>query len=391
MNTEVELEIKNQLLKNNCQLKIFTKKSENITYICACGLEKKQMYADYIRRKCRTCTEKRIRDDDFKEGYENDIIEESCEIWRRIKGGWISSFGYCKNVENKLLTLCMDKYRYNIGGKQEYVSRLIAKSFKIKDYEKIEGNQSNIVRFKEWYEPKDKSEEEYKKVIKNFKVDNLYIGTKIELGYESCLKSKKSENFQEKLKMDIHHYKEDEKVILEFLPNHSMCKDGNIYNGTRFLTGSKSNDDKYLKICLIEKTYSLHRLVCIAFHPIPGKTKYEDYDDLQVNHINGEVDKDGLLSNHADNLEWMNASQNMMHSYENSLNKKQRSILQFNKETKVLIKEFRSVVEASRETGEKEHQIREISKGKNNSKANFLWKYKDESKSEEFSKKYSKK
>ena len=80
MNTEVELEIKNQLLKNNCQLKIFTKKSENITYICACGLEKKQMYADYIRRKCRTCTEKRIRDDDFKEGYENDIIEESCEI-----------------------------------------------------------------------------------------------------------------------------------------------------------------------------------------------------------------------------------------------------------------------------------------------------------------------
>ena len=38
------------------------------------------MYADYIRRKCRTCTEKRIRDDDFKEGYENDIIEESCEI-----------------------------------------------------------------------------------------------------------------------------------------------------------------------------------------------------------------------------------------------------------------------------------------------------------------------
>ena len=110
-----------------------------------------------------------------------------------------------------------------------------------------------------------------------------------------------------------------------------------------------------------------------------------------MNHINGEVDKDGLLSNHADNLEWMNASQNMMHSYENSLNKKQRSILQFNKETKVLIKEFRSVVEASRETGEKEHQIREISKGKNNSKANFLWKYKDESKSEEFSKKYSKK
>ena len=77
--------------------------------------------------------------------------------------------------------------------------------------------------------------------------------------------------------------------------------------------------------------------------------------------------------------------------WKNNLNKKQRSILQFDKETKVFIKEYRSIAEASRKTEEKEHQIREIAKGKNNSKANFLWKYKDESKTEEYSKKYSKK
>ena len=41
METEVGLEIKNQLLKNNCQLKTFIKKSENMIYICACGIEKK--------------------------------------------------------------------------------------------------------------------------------------------------------------------------------------------------------------------------------------------------------------------------------------------------------------------------------------------------------------
>jgi hypothetical protein len=81
----------------------------------------------------------------------------------------------------------------------------------------------------------------------------------------------------------------------------------------------------------------------------------------------------------------------MFHSYEQSLNKKQRSILQFEKETKVLIKEHRSIAEASRESGEKEHQIREIAKGKTNSKASFLWKYKDEEKTEEYSKKYSRK
>jgi hypothetical protein len=59
------------------------------------------------------------------------------------------------------------------------------------------------------------------------------------------------------------------------------------------------------------------------FHPISEKTKYEDYDDLQVNHINGETDENGLLSNHSDNLEWTSSSENMMHSYKQSLNKKQ--------------------------------------------------------------------
>jgi hypothetical protein len=377
-------EVRQLLLKNNCELKIFTKKSENIIYICACGIERSQMYKDYIRRNCRICNEKRIRDDDFKEGYIDDIKEESGEIWRRVKGGWVSSFGRCKNVENKLLT----KYRYTIGGKSDYASRIIAIAFKIKDYEKIIGNQHYIIRLNKWYEPKDKSEEEYQKVIQNFRVDNLYIGTKKETGHENGLKSRKSENFQDKLRMDINHYKENEKIILDFLPNHIICKDGNIYNRLRFLTGSKN--EKYLKICLEDKTYYLHRLICIAFHPIPGKIKYEEYDDLQVNHINGEKDKNGLLSNHSDNLEWISSSNNMFHSYEQLLNKKQRSVLQFDKEN-VLMKEYRSIAEASRETGEKEHQIREIAKGKTNSKASFLWKYKDEEKTEEYSKKYSQK
>lgn len=33
-------EVRELLLKNNCELKTFTKKSENMIYICACGLEK---------------------------------------------------------------------------------------------------------------------------------------------------------------------------------------------------------------------------------------------------------------------------------------------------------------------------------------------------------------
>lgn len=389
--TKLSIEIKKLLIENKCELKTdvttFTTKNSKITYICMCGIEKTQIYKDYVRRECRTCREKKIRDEEFKENEINDIVNDTGEIWRRIKGGWLSSFGRCKNVDNKLLTLCMDKYRYNVGGKQEYVSRLLSKTFKIKDYEKIDGNQNFIVRFKDWYEPKSKDSIEYDKTINNFRLDNLYIGTKTEMGQENGLKSRKSQTFKDKLHIDIESYNICDKLTLSFLPNHIICKDGNIYNGSRFLTGSKS--EKYLKICIDEKSYPIHRLVCMAFHPISGKYLYEDYDDLQVNHINGKVDENGLLSNHTDNLEWMNASQNMMHSYEKSLNKKQRAVLQYDKTSSILIGEYRSIAEASRKTGEQEHQIREISKGKNNSKANFLWKFKDESKTEEYSKKYS--
>jgi len=180
METTLSIEIKKILLEKNCVLKtdvsLFTTKNEKITYICSCGNEKTQMIKDYLRRNCRKCNEKKAKELDFKEEEK----EENGEIWKRIQGGWISSFGRCKNTEEKDLTLCMSKFRYNIAGKQEYASRIVAKAFKIEGYEKLDGNQNFIVRFISFYEPKDKSEEEYKKTLENFKVSNLRIGTKKE-------------------------------------------------------------------------------------------------------------------------------------------------------------------------------------------------------------------
>ena len=180
METLLSIDIKKNLHEKNCVLKtdtkMFTTKNEKITYICSCGNEKTQMIKDFLRRNCRKCNENKIKDEDFKDEEK----EDNGEIWKRIKGGWISSLGKCKNVEGKEMTLCMSKFRYNIGGKQEYASRLVAKAFKIDEYEKLEGNQNFIVRFKSFYEPKDKSKEDYIKTIENFKVSNLRIGKKTE-------------------------------------------------------------------------------------------------------------------------------------------------------------------------------------------------------------------
>ena len=84
----------------------------------------------------------------------------------------------------------------------------------------------------------------------------------------------------------------------------------NFKNHYRLLGGSKHKDG-YIFVTLHGKQIPLHRIVAKLFHG-------QDYKDgLVVNHIDGNKQ-----NNFADNLEWVTQSDNIKHSYENSLQPK---------------------------------------------------------------------
>ena len=314
---------------------------EPIEYICKCGETKKKTFSDFKRRGCRTCNSKQLTVKEEKEEYYDEENKE--ELWKPITGGWISSFGRAKNNNGILLKLCETKYRYHINGTNQYAHSLVAQMFKIPDYEKLSSKKYNIIHI-------DGNP-------LNNNINNLKVVTKSEV-----LLSKVRQECREK---DIDIENIENKIIPE-LPSHTIYKNGEIWNGQRFLLFSKT--DNYLQLCLANKSYKVHRLVCYAFNPLPDKSSLSDYKNLQVNHINGNT-----MDNRAENLEWCTNSENQKHAYETGLKKNVKTIIQFDKEGNEIAR-YKSVAEASRVSKEPEHRISAIIKGKTNGKATYNWK-----------------
>lgn len=353
-------------------------KANSLHYICCCGKEKHKSYKDMLIKNCNGCNSillkqkpNQIDEDKLPPKLEN-------EIWIQTDGGFISSKGRACNIHYKLLDMD-EKCRFFLAGKHQYATILIAKAFNIKDVDKLEGQKSNFVV----------------RCNGDICLENIYIGTRNEIGGENGKKSRKSDNFQEQLNRSvIEHSEKYSYKSVTFLPRHKIFEDGSIYidkdKQKRFLTFSKVSKpdyNSYYQFVSDTKTYKVHRLVCMAFHPIEGKDNYDDYIDYQVNHKDGNT-----LNNHKDNLEWVTSKQNMQHAYDNQLNKKVRAILQYEKNQDgtpgKLIKEFVSISKASRETNVKEHVIRETARYKTSPKE-FVWRYKNEEQNEEWSLKYS--
>lgn len=104
----------------------------------------------------------------------------------------------------------------------------------------------------------------------------------------------------------------------------------------------KTDKNGYKRISLWKnkqpKDFLVHRLVAMAFI---SKVEGKDY----INHIDGQPS-----NNHVQNLEWCDHRENLMHAFENRLNKNAQPIILYNLNTKEM-HYFISKAEAGRFLG----------------------------------------
>ena len=312
-------------------------------------------------------------------------------------GGWISSHGKAVNSCGKLLLLDPAKDRYTIAGKATYRSTIMSQAFK--DIIKWTDAAKALAQAHAGKDPETlkKNEKPCVSLINKdlgMTVDNMIMKTHQEATQNGNHNNRQSDRFKLIMNQDIQKWIATVPYrTLPELPNHIVFKDGNVFNNKegpgnkRFLCFSTNKDRGDYRFCVDDKNYFVARLICVLFHPIEGKTKYDDYKDMEVNH------KDGVVTNnHADNLEWTTHSQNMLHAYQAQLNNKVRNVIQYELDADgtqgKLIKEFVSIAEASRQTNVPEYMIRAIAQRKKKP-ANFVWAFKDDSETEEYSKKFA--
>jgi hypothetical protein len=349
------------------------------------------------------------------------------EVWKTVEEFpkyQVSTFGNVRNVKKNKVVKITQKCGYNVAilrnnetGKSFRVHRLVAIAFIENSEKKLEVNHkdknklNNCVSNLEWNTRTENNIHRVKnlqvKTNRNkcvFRIDpetneKLEVYDSIELAGQwalvhgftktshngrnaigNCIQSlsKKAYGYKWLLENTNEDLEEElwKEVVLD-KNNPEEIKESNrtcfISNLGRFknsygiiMSNYKVNDSGYMRVFIYGKTYSIHRLVALAF--------IENTENKQqVNHKDGNK-----LNNALSNLEWCTNQENQIHKFQTGLgNNFKRKITQYDLEMNK-IKDFDSIVGASKELTIGYTNIRGVLSGYRKTAGGFIFKYLEE-------------
>jgi hypothetical protein len=151
-------------------------------------------------------------------------------------------------------------------------------------------------------------------------------------------------------------------------PNYFVLPEGKIYSAhsAKILTSHLVNGYQNVSLVVNHKGHKrrVHTLIALAFIPNPNNYPI-------VNHKNGNKEDNSI-----DNLEWTTYKANSEHAIRTGLNKlRSTPVLQYSLNGEI-IKEFRTITQASEETGTNLSSLSQALKLEDGISNNFIWRYK---------------
>ena len=131
----------------------------------------------------------------------------------------------------------------------------------------------------------------------------------------------------------------------------------------KIMENYKVNENGYIRVYIYKKTFTLHRLVALAF--------LENHENKeQVNHKDGNK-----LNNSIKNLEWCTNKENQLHKVQFGLaNSYTRKIGKYDLNNNFIM-EYASIVLAAKEINISKSNISGVLRNRGKTAAGFIWKY----------------
>lgn len=284
-------------------------------YKCLCG-EKESSYSNIAESEnCGDCLHNKLKEvtSDNLSIYTD--FNDGSDCYVRFERGWITK--EAKVLNNLKQPAAINKGYVTLGGFIYSVKEIMAKLFRIPNYEKVDN--------KKYYVFQIESGNDYSLsnlVVRSFSDDTIIRKnvhkTSID---EQVLNGVSTDDISTISIVSVNEVKGVESKTHPEFPKCEFYANG-IYRSSigNYVRG---NIDKqgYRTTIIRKKNYKVHRLICFVFNPIEGKTNLSDYDDLEVDHKNANK-----LDNHFTNLRWVTPSENRKAGVELNLYKANKAV-----------------------------------------------------------------